>query len=223
MAAVEMDAIADSMLLHGHARRQARAGERPARKVFLLRDPLVDADSIMRRPQPLGAKRQDRADPLIHSQAEHLDRKDVVEPVDDQAGETIPLGVDDAIGVGLALEVEDRRSQRDRVVDAAAPEFRSGRRALPRQEPQTDLRPAVPESVAEVHAVAVDHAHQVAVVGRGRPDGPVEHLAIDELMGPRGADRHGRQRFFRRQAPVGHSRGSVDRLGEDSSGVPCRI
>ena len=63
VAVVEMDAVADSMFLHGHARRQARARERPARKVFLLRDPLVDANSKMRGPQPLGdrATRSDRS------------------------------------------------------------------------------------------------------------------------------------------------------------------
>ena len=58
VASVEMDAVADSMLLHGHARRQPRALERPARKILLLRDPLVDANSKVRRPQPLGAERQ---------------------------------------------------------------------------------------------------------------------------------------------------------------------
>ena len=59
--------------------------------------------------------------------------------------------------------------------------------------------------------MAVDHAHQVAVVGSGRPDRPFQHLAINELMGPGRANRDGRQRFFRRQAPVGHGGGSVDR------------
>ena len=115
--AVEMDAIADSMLLYGHARRQPRARERPARKIFLLRDPLVDADSEVLRAQPLGTKRQDRADSLINSQAEDLDRQDVVEPVDDQAGETIALGMNDAItrwsrarGRGPSFAARPRRS-----------------------------------------------------------------------------------------------------------------
>ena len=123
MRLLEMDAIADPVLRDGHAGRKLRAGQRPAREVFLQRDPLVDRHAKMGGPQPIRAQSEDRPDPLIHAQAEDLDREDVVEPVDDQAGESVPLGMDDAVGVGLAVEAEDRRPQADGLVDAAAPEL----------------------------------------------------------------------------------------------------
>ena len=58
----------------------------------------------MPRSQPTGAQFQERPDALVDSQAEHFDRQDVIEPVDDQAGESVPLGVDDAIGIGLLIQ-----------------------------------------------------------------------------------------------------------------------
>ena len=126
----KVDAVADSMLGDGHAGRKLRAGQGPARKVFLLRDPLVDGHAKMGGPQPFGDQREDRADPLIHAQAEDLDREDVVVPVDDQAGESVSLGVDDTVGVGLAVEPEDLGPQRDRFIDAVGPELGARRLAL---------------------------------------------------------------------------------------------
>ena len=115
MAAIEMNAIANAVLLHGHARRESRARKRAARKIFLHRDPLVDANPVVLRAQQLGAEREDRADSLIDAQAEDLNRKDVVEPVDDQTGKTIALGMDR----------RDKRSSRAR---DQAPSFAARRR-----------------------------------------------------------------------------------------------
>ena len=141
-------------------------------------------------PSRSATERQDRADPLVHSQAEDLDREDVVEAVDDQAARAVPLGVDHPVGVGLAVQAEERAS-----ASATASSMRRAQNSGPggslltRQEPQADLRPAVPEGIAEVLAVAVDDADQVAVIGRGGADRPLDHLAIDERCGrpPRGS------------------------------------
>ena len=60
---LEMDAVADPVLGDGHAGRELRAGQRPARKVFLLRDPLVDVHAKMGGPQPFG-EQSDRIGPI---------------------------------------------------------------------------------------------------------------------------------------------------------------
>ena len=65
---------------------------------------------------------EDRADPLVDPQAEDLDREDVVEPVDDQAGEAVGLGVDDPVGVGRLVEPEEVAAEGDGPVDPAFPE-----------------------------------------------------------------------------------------------------
>ncbi len=96
--------------------------------------------------------------------------------------------------------------RRYRVVDTPRPELLPGRLFVSRQKPQADLGAAVPEGVPQVNAIAVDHAHDVAVIRRGRSDGPFDHLAINELMGPGRANRDRRHGFFRREAPVRHAR-----------------
>ena len=104
MPLLEVDPVADPVLLDGDPGRELRAGHEPAGEVLLEGDPLVDADPEVPRPQVPRAELEDRADPLVHAQAEDLDREDVVEPVGDQAGEAVPLGVDHAVGVGLLVQ-----------------------------------------------------------------------------------------------------------------------
>ena len=74
-------------------------GDGPAGEVFGQGDPLVDVDPEVPRAEPFGRPFEDRADPLVHPEAEDLDGEDVVEAVDDQAGEAVGLGVDHPIGV----------------------------------------------------------------------------------------------------------------------------
>src|SRR5262249_42606036 len=152
---VEMDAVANSVLLHRYAGRQTRARKRPAREVLLLRHPFVDTHAVVLRAQRFGAQSKDRPDSLINAQAEHLDRPHIVEPVDDQTRESIPLGVDCSVSIRLPLEFKNLCSQRDCVGNATAPEFRSGWRGLPRKEPETNLRTPIPKSVAELNSVPV--------------------------------------------------------------------
>ena len=70
---------------------------------------------------------EDRADPLVHPQAEDLGRQDVVEAVDDQAREAVPLGVDDPVGVGHLVEAEHLAAQGDGPLDPPLPEVRARR------------------------------------------------------------------------------------------------
>ena len=63
-------------------------------------------------------------------------RQDVVEPVDDQAGETVSLGVEDAVGVGLGIQAEHLDAEIDGPVDLLLPERQSGRLGLAREHPQ---------------------------------------------------------------------------------------
>ena len=58
---------------------------RPAREVFLKGDALIDMNPEVLCAQAAGAELHDRADPLVHAQAEDFDREHVVEPVGDQA------------------------------------------------------------------------------------------------------------------------------------------
>ena len=63
VAAVEMDAIANSMLLHGHARRQPRAGERPAREI-LLHAPPARRRRLENASSPADSAQSDRIGPI---------------------------------------------------------------------------------------------------------------------------------------------------------------
>ena len=101
-----------------------------AGEVLLERDALVDLDPEVPGPQAAGTELEDRADPLVHAQAEDLDREHVVEPVGDQAGQSVALGVDHAIGVGLLVQPERLRPQLHRPVDLVLPELRPRRLGL---------------------------------------------------------------------------------------------
>ena len=206
MAPLEVDPVADAVLVDRHAGRKLGLASGPAREVLRQRDPLVDVDPEVPRPQLMRAPLQDRADPLVHPQAEDLDREDVVEPVDDQAGEPVALGVEHAVGVGLLVEPEDVAPQRHGLGDPAIPELGAGRFRLPGEQPQADLRPGVPEPEAQRQTVAVDDLHQVALVRLQRADRADHHLPEDERVVPRRADGDRRQGAFGSQASVGNRR-----------------
>ncbi len=144
---------------------------------------------------------------LVHAKAEYLDREHVVESVDDQSRQTISFGVDNPVGIRFAIQVKQRGAERDGFVDAAGPEFGSRRLLLSRQEPKTDLGATVPEREAEVNAIAVDHADDIAVIGCGRTHGPFDHFAIDELMRTGRADGNRRDGLIWCQAAVGNALG----------------
>lgn len=49
---------------------------------------------------------KDFVNPLIHGEAEDFGGEEVAIPIDDQAGEAIPFGVDQAIGIGMLREFQ---------------------------------------------------------------------------------------------------------------------
>ena len=107
VAFLEMNPVANPMLVDGHAGWKLGTGDGTARKVFLLGDSLVDLHPEVPRRQVMRAPLQDRPDALIHSQAEDLDRQDVVVTIGDQTREPVALGMQHAIRVGLLVEPED--------------------------------------------------------------------------------------------------------------------
>ena len=80
---------------------------------------------------------------------ERLDREDVVESIDDQARQAVPLGVDDAVSIGHLLQPEHLVTQGDGPIDPAFPEFLSRRVDTPGEEAQGDLRAAIPQAEAD--------------------------------------------------------------------------
>ncbi len=193
VASLEEDAKSHAVLVDRYPRGKLGAGNWPARKVLGQRNPLVHVNTEVPRPQPRREQVKDRADPLIHPQAEDLGRQDVGEAIDDQPGKTVPLGMDDAVGVGHGVEPEHLAAQRHGPIDPTAPEVEPRRVDPRREEPETDLGPAVPEPEPDRKMVAVHHADEIAIGGTDRADRTDHHLAIDERMTPRGADRQGRQ------------------------------
>ena len=121
-------------------------------------------------PDPLGRPVEDRPDPLVDPQAEDLGREDVVEAVEDQAGEAVGLGVDDPVGVGRLVELEEVAAEGDGLVEPTFPEARTGGLDAGGEQPQVDLRSGVPEPEADRQAVAVDDADHVAVARSDRAD-----------------------------------------------------
>ena len=203
VAPLELDAVADAVLVDRHAGRREGAGQGPAREVFGQGDPLVDVDPDVLRAQRIGHQGEDRADPLVHPQAEELGRQDVVEAVDDQAREAVSLGVEDPVRVGDPVEAEHLAAEGDRPLDPPLPEVRTRRMDALRQQPQADLRAAIPEAEPDRQVVAVDHAHEVAVGGPDAADRADHHLPIDERVVPRGANRHDGEVVRGLERPVG--------------------
>ena len=149
---------------------------------------------------------KDRPDALIHSQAEDLDRQDVVVTVGDQAGEPVALGVQHAIRIGLLVEPKNVAPQRHGFGDPAIPEFGSGRFRLSGKQPQADQRSRVPEPVPQRQTIAIDDLHQVTLVRLQRADRADHHFSEDEGMAPRRANGDRGQGAFGSQASVGNRR-----------------
>ena len=117
-----MNAVADSMLLDRDPWRKLGAGHQAARKIFLQCHPLVHMN-----PEVLGAeaarhKFHDRANALVHSQAEHLHRERVVEPIGDQARKPVAFRVDHAIGIALLVDSQGLDAELHRPGDLVVPE-----------------------------------------------------------------------------------------------------
>ncbi len=163
--------LADHDLIGGLARRHGTP-----REVLGQRDRFVHLCADVGRSQALREQPADRPETLVDAQAERLDREHVGEAIDDQAGQAVALGVNDAEGVGRRVEPEHVAPQADRLVEPGRPERRTGRLGLPAQEPHRDLRLDIPEPEAERDLVAVHNPHQVAAARRGPPIGPMTIL-----------------------------------------------
>ena len=217
VAPLEVDAEPDPVLLDRHPRRERRGWRaggpgslRPGRSAR-RRGP-----GSASCPTASAEDRQDRADPLIHPQAEDLDGEDVVEPVDDQAREAVPLGVDDPVGVGRRVEPERLAPQGDRAGRAASARSPGPGGITPGASSRSVICDRLFQSPKPSgKCVAVDDPDEVAV---HRPDGPGRadhHLPVDERVVPRRADGDGRQLARRVERPVGDGTRagcSVDRL-----------
>ncbi len=136
----EDDPVPDPVLLDRHARGQLGTDDGPAREVLGHRDPFVDMDTDVLCSEPFGDQGEDGADALIHAEAEDFGREHVIEPVDDEAGKAVPLGVEHAVGVRDRLEAEGLVPQGDGPIDPVRPELQGGRVDALREEAKADLR-----------------------------------------------------------------------------------
>ena len=125
----------------------------------------------MPRPQAAGTEFEDRADALVHTQAEDLHREHIVEPVGDQPGQSVSLGVEHAIGRGLGVQTEHLDAQVHRPVDLLLPERWARRLGLARRASAARSGSGGSRVRTQRLAVAVDDPDQVARDWgcRGRP------------------------------------------------------
>ena len=106
---------------------------------------------------------QDVVDPVVHEHGVGLDRHHVVEAVDDQAGQPVGLGMDDAVeGTG-----EQPLAQFDRTAQPVGDEgvIHHGRRIV-RQQPRGDQRVRIEGVDAQRRPAGVQKPHRTA--GRDR-------------------------------------------------------
>ena len=90
------------------------------------------------------AEFRDPADSLINAEAENFHRERVVEPVDDQAGEPVSLGVDHAVRIRLLVQPQSFDPEIHCLGNLVVPERGARGLLFAREDAQADLRTRVP-------------------------------------------------------------------------------
>ena len=146
-----------------------------------LDDLALGADGVVQDRDPAGEAAHDRV-------GRDLDREDVAQPVDDQAGKEVGVGVHDAVGVGDRVQLEHVLAEGGGAADGL---FEPGVIRLARgglENAERDGRARVPEAVADEGALLVVGRHEVALAGVG---GDVaHHRAEDRGLGREGLELH---------------------------------
>ena len=154
-------------------------------------------DDASRRAQ-LGQQFDQQRFDTLDAQRQTLHDQPVAVAIYDQTGQTVALGVDQAIAVGRGISCQAGASGQ-RSLQSPAPERRVDRLVLvPRQQPDLDLRAAVQVAARQPDAVSALHIDDLAVgrVGVDFLDGAGEDpgvVVMDRFFPPgfEGNGRHG--------------------------------
>ena len=154
----------------GRARRtRAPRGSRPGRRRRRGSKPSILAVCVARSVDD-GPRREDRRERLedqrlapLHADGPELDREHVPVAVDDEPGQPVALGVNEAQAGRVVARQSERRAQRQGSLEARAKERRVDlRRGVANEEAHRDRRSRRVEAAAEEVAARIDDAHLVA-------------------------------------------------------------